>query len=151
MARESWGGGGERGSSMAMSGRSTTSGHWWDRPGLPRPVERALGYLGTAFLIVLIVAWAWSIGNAKSGISFGGAASGRASMQTSVGMVASALTSLNAPTTAYLTDAALTMWANRLVNQERGASGKLQVLIEKAPSPVQPESLPPGGRLRYGQ
>src|SRR5579862_527538 len=110
MARETWDG--ERGSSMAATGGSTH--HWWDRPGLPRPMEQALDYVGMLFLILFVAGWAWTVGHAKSWIPLGARASTGAQNQTRAGMVASALTNVNAPTTAYLTDAAVTMWANRL-------------------------------------
>jgi hypothetical protein len=58
---------------------------------------------------------------------------------------------VNAPTAAYLTDAALTALVNRMFASARGASGKLRAAIEPAPAPLAPDTLPPGGRVQYSQ
>jgi hypothetical protein len=59
--------------------------------------------------------------------------------------VATALTSVNAPSTAYLTDAAL----NAVFARVRGVSGKLRATIDTSIAGVAPDSLPSGAELRY--
>ena len=70
--------------------------------------------------------------------------------QTPAAAVANALTHTDAPTAAYLTDAALTAWTSHLLDAQRGASGKLRVAFEPPSQGISPESLPKGGTVRYG-
>ncbi len=65
--------------------------------------------------------------------------------------IVKAITSVHAPTVAYLTDLTLTEIANRALARARGASGKLRVAIEPAPAPVVPDTLPPNAAFEYSQ
>src|SRR4029077_5340162 len=65
--------------------------------------------------------------------------------------IASALTTPNSPTTAYLTDATLNAITDRMLASSRGASGKLRATTQPAPAPLTPDTLPPGGALEYSQ
>src|SRR5207237_1171305 len=107
------------------------------------------GLLGTGVVVVaaLVVGWSWSILHART-LTQNGEVSAPAG--TPVRAIARALTSTDAPNTAYLTDAALTAWTLHLLDRQRGASGKLRVAFEPSPRAINPESLPPGGKLRYG-
>lgn len=141
----------ERKSSITVSHGSTGARpSWWSRPGLPAPIEQSLNYLGAVLLALLVAGWAWSIGHALPLSAGEETGLGSQPLRAGAAAITAALTNVDAPTTAYLTDAAVTAWASRIANEERGVSGRLQVLIEKTPAPVKPESLPPGGQLRYG-
>ena len=61
------------------------------------------------------------------------------------------MTHADAPTTAYLTDAALNALTDRILASERGASGKLKAAIEPEPRPLTPDTLPSGAQLRYSR
>jgi hypothetical protein len=66
-------------------------------------------------------------------------------------MMASALTHADAPTTAYLTNAALDAAVNRMLAGARGASGKLRVSIQPAPAPIHVDTTVAGATLQYEQ
>ena len=122
---------------------------WWNRPGLSPRGERALEIVGAVVLLVLAIGWGWSLTHVRTasaatrelGAIGGGAA----------GTITSALTNANAPTTAYLTNAALTVLADRMLAGARGASGKLKVTIEPTPAPIRADTLPSGTTVGYSQ
>ena len=93
------------------------------------------------------IGWTWSISRAEpippGTVTSGGTLAG--------GNVTSSLTNGNAPTTAYLTDAALNAIVDRMLKSARGTSGKLKAAIEPTPSAITPDTLPPGGTLQYSQ
>ena len=96
-------------------------------------------------LLLFAVGWTYSIANVRSLGSVGGEVGG-----TPAGAaITTALTSPDAPTTAYLTGAALTALADRMFANQRGISGKLLVHLDTLPRPVQPATVPPGARLGY--
>ena len=103
----------------------------------------------TVLVALLAIGWTWSIFNARdlaaARAEGGDVAVGR------MGRVAAALTNADAPTTAYLTDAALLAAVNHALDKQRGASGKLQAAFEPTPAPLTPDSLPPGAALQYKQ
>jgi len=103
--------------------------------------ERVLSATGYVVIATLAVAWTWSIAEARNNTSDDGSSAS----------IASAITSPDAPTTAYLTDATLNVVANRILSSARGASGKLRVSIQPTPAPLVPDTLPPGGQLEYSQ
>ncbi|HEX4683495.1 MAG TPA: hypothetical protein VH277_12335 [Gemmatimonadaceae bacterium] len=120
----------------------------------PKPARRGVGTRGERLLDVgaaivvmtLVVGWVWSFANARSLY----AASADRPLPV-VASVAASLTHADAPTTAYLTDATLLALTNRILDKERGASGKLRAAIEPAPAPIAADSLPAGGKLEYSQ
>jgi hypothetical protein len=118
---------------------------WFSRVGLTPRGERVLDVAGTALVIAFAAAWAWTIADSRN---LHGADGSTPSVST---MIASTLTSSNAPKTAYLTDAALTAMANRLVAPDRGASGKLKATFQPAPRPLRTDSLPAGVAVGYAQ
>ena len=74
---------------------------WWDRPGVGSTGERALEIGGASLLFALAIGWVWTLANAKT---LGATTTRRSSIAATV---TAALTNPNAPTAAYLTDAAV--------------------------------------------
>jgi uncharacterized protein YcbK (DUF882 family) len=104
-----------------------------------------LSYGAGALIAVLALGWMWAIANARD-LAAARAESGDVPL---LGRVGRALTSRDAPSTAYLTDAALVAVANHVLDNQRGASGKLRATIQPAPAPLPVDSLPQGGALQY--
>jgi uncharacterized protein YcbK (DUF882 family) len=118
---------------------------WWDRPGVSPRAERWLEAISSIVLGIVAIAWIWTIIDARSGgvtsISNGGLDDGATPTTRSV---AAALTTADAPSAAYLTDAALTAFTPL-----RGASGKVQVVL-RAPGESVGTALPTGAELAIG-
>lgn len=121
---------------------------WWTRPGVTPRGERVVDIVSGVVLFAFAVGWVWSIASARE---LGATARSDGEITPVTSAMASALTHASAPTTAYLTDAALTALVNRMFAGERGASGKLRAAIEPSPAPLTPDTLPPGGRVQYAQ
>jgi uncharacterized protein YcbK (DUF882 family) len=117
--------------------------HGWRGAGIGRRTERALNVVGTLLLVVLALGWGWSIANART-LSEGGVM-----VTPATATIASALTKPDAPSAAYLSDAALTAYTNRLIENERGISGKLRATITTSPAPLPADTLPGGAVVRY--
>lgn len=100
---------------------------------------------GGAFLAIIALGYAWSFKNrdALRTASAGGDVS-------AIGTVAAALTNVNAPTTAYLTNAALDAITERMLGSQLGKSGRLRASFQTSGG-VTADSLPPGAELRYAQ
>jgi len=109
----------------------------WHRAGLSPRIERRLDIASAAVVLALVVGWVWSIAMAVSG-----RLPGMGIGSTSAAMAAS-LTSADATSAAYLTDATL----NALVGGLRGASGKLRAEIV-APGTRVSDSTVGGATLR---
>lgn len=120
---------------------------WWDRPGITSRAERIVNLVGVIVVVLFGIGWTWSIihaapvppGTATSGGTLAGAT------------IAGSLTKADAPTTAYLTDAALDAYMNRMLSTERGASGRLRAAIRPLPDTIVPDTLPAGGHIQYTQ
>ncbi|HZI40534.1 MAG TPA: hypothetical protein VFD67_02500 [Gemmatimonadaceae bacterium] len=95
-------------------------------------------------LYALAVGWVWSLSHLRSAQSAGSDAVTSTAARAAA-TIASALTSTDAPSAAYLTDAAL----NALFDRARGLSGKLRASIDTSSQGVTPDSLPAGAELRY--
>ena len=108
--------------------------------------ERALEIGGASLLFALAIGWVWTLANART---LGATTTARA--PSIAGTVATALTNPNAPSTAYLTDAALNAAADRAIAKARGASGKLKANIQPSPAPITTDTLPGGGQIEYSQ
>jgi hypothetical protein len=106
--------------------------------------ERALDIGAAVVVVLLLIGWTWSLTHSRELY----AASPNRPLPV-VANVAASLTHADAPSTAYLTDATLTSLANRILDKNRGASGKLRATFEATPAPVTAESLPPGSKLQY--
>ena len=90
----------------------------------------------------------YSIVNAKA---FAGAAADATPVSRARAAIRAAMPTSKAPTTAYLTEAALVGITDRILGSARGTSGKLKANIQPAPAPLTPDTLPPGGALQYTQ
>jgi hypothetical protein len=94
------------------------------------------------FVALLVIGYVWSFINRdhlRSSTAGG-----------EVGAIGAALTSRNAPTTAFLTDAALDALTERMLAKQRGISGKLRVSFQTSGG-VNPDTMPEGAQLRYAQ
>ena len=106
--------------------------------------------IGAACVVfLLVVGWIWSFANAKSLY----AASVKRPLPALAGVsnIASAMTHADAPSAAYLTDATLNAIANRILEKQRGASGKLRAVFAATADTLAADSLPPGAKLEYSQ
>jgi hypothetical protein len=97
---------------------------WWHRAGVSSRAERWLEVLSSLVVATLAVAWIWSIAATRTTET---AAGGEAAVVTpATRSVAAALTTSDAPSAAYLTDAALDA-----LNPLRGQSGKVRVVLRQ--------------------
>jgi uncharacterized protein YcbK (DUF882 family) len=113
--------------------------------GLTGRAERRLEVTLGLVLYALAVGWVWSLSHLRSLEAAGNDTTPSAAARTAAS-IATALTSASAPTTAYLTDAAL----NALFDRARGLSGKLRAVIDtSADEGVTADSLPRGAEVRY--
>src|SRR6266511_917182 len=84
------------------------------RPGVEPRAERALSIVGGVLLLVFAAGWTWSISRARmSGDEVADEYVAASGVTQATAAVTSALTNTNAPTTAYLTDAALNAFTDR--------------------------------------
>jgi hypothetical protein len=115
---------------------------WWHRAGIGRRGERIFNVISTAVLLLLASGWGWSVAmvHAEGGPGDPEAAA------APVAPIASALTSSDAPSAAYLTDLAL-----GALTPLRGESGKLRAHIQSAGAPVPSDTLPSGTALAYSR
>ena len=118
----------------------------WHRAGVTRRGERIFNVL-SGFVIALFAAgWSWSIAMARAEAAELG---DREAVTPVTSGIATALTDLDAPTTAYLTDAALNAFA-AAITPLRGESGHLRARIQAPGAPVVPaDSLPNGARVAF--
>lgn len=99
----------------------------WHRAGLTPRAERWLELAGGLLLILLTIGWVWTIVMARAG---------GVPMASAATSVSAAITSSDAPNTAYLTDATLKALSGEL----RGASGKLRAAIRPTGAPIGEDS-----------
>ena len=122
----------------------------WHRAGVSRRGERVVEGVGIAVVALFASGWAWSIAEARTIAATSADPSavagiaGAASVATR--SIATAIAGDDPHAAAYLMNAALDLFAG-----ERGASGKLRVAIVPANTPVHPDSLPAGARVRYSE
>jgi uncharacterized protein YcbK (DUF882 family) len=116
----------------------------WAGAGFAERAERWFEGVAWAVVLLLAAGWAWSIAEARSdgrvASAAGGARAGSspargsragAAVTPATAAVTAAFRDPGRPTTAYLTDAAL-----NALNELRGASGKLRVVVRAAGEPV---------------
>jgi uncharacterized protein YcbK (DUF882 family) len=103
--------------------------------------ERVMNLAGGALMLAFAIGWVWSFANART-LS---AAVPAGTAKT----IATALTSSSAPSTAYLTEAALMAVTDRILSPARGASGKLRANIQATPGTVTTDTA--ADALRYEQ
>src|SRR5689334_21919879 len=95
-------------------------GRWWNMRGLSPRAERTLDALAGIVVLTLAGGWLWSFNEALSAPRPSLASAGAPSPITTI---AHALTASRAPTTAYLTGAALDALTARMLASARGVSG----------------------------
>ncbi|HWJ20774.1 MAG TPA: hypothetical protein VNS52_00350 [Gemmatimonadaceae bacterium] len=119
----------------------------WHRAGVGRRGERVFNVVSGAVLALFAAGWSWSIATARAEAMETGEAGGVTPVTAGV---AAALTETDAPTAAYLTDAALSAFAAS-VTPLRGESGKLRARIATPGAAVLPDSLPEGASVAYSE
>jgi uncharacterized protein YcbK (DUF882 family) len=106
----------------------------WHRAGLKKRTERILDAVMAVLLALLTIGWSWTIVMQRSA----SAAEARPNpVTTATKMIAAALTKTDAPSAAFVLDAALNAFASW-----RGKSGALRAGIQPAGQPVAADSLP---------
>ena len=113
----------------------------WHRAGVSARTERWLDVGGVSVVLLLVLGWAWSIWLTSTGRV------ADATAPNATAAMAASLTNTDAPSAAYVTDAAL----NALTGGLRGASGKLRARITTSGTPLKADSLPPGATLEAEQ
>lgn len=96
-------------------------------------------------MVLLIAGYVWSIVNREFVTT--ASANGEVSAASTI---AAALTNRNAPTAAYLTNAALDAVTERMLASQMGKSGRMRATFQTSGG-VQPDTLPDGAELRYVQ
>jgi peptidase M15-like protein len=110
----------------------------WHRAGVSARTEKMFDIAGGTLLATFAVGWTWSVATAS-------ARTGDATpVSTVTSTIANALTTADAPTTAFLSDAAM-----RALLPLRGASGRLQVQFREPGAPLGADSLPEGAAVEY--
>lgn len=123
-----------------MSRQSSTRDH------SESTADRTVTIVALAVIALLTLGWLWTIRHAQAAPP-----AETSPGELAAGTVASGLTHAGAPTTSYLTEAALNAAVNRALEKARGASGKLRIAIDTTGHGIVPETLPPGGQLRYSR
>jgi uncharacterized protein YcbK (DUF882 family) len=109
----------------------------WHRAGVGARGERIFDIASGLVLVLFAGGWTWSITDART------AEGGGSAVTAATATITSALTSLDAPTAAYLTDATLDAFTPL-----RGASGRLRARVQQPGEPVDAR-LPSGAELRF--
>ena len=118
---------------------------FWYRIGLSPRSERRLDIVLGVLVYALSVGWVWSLSHLRTSLATNADNTTVSEAARAAASIASALTSGNASSAAYLTDATL----NALFERVRGISGKLRATIDTSTAGITPDSLPPGAELRY--
>ncbi|HSU95783.1 MAG TPA: hypothetical protein VLI40_01045, partial [Gemmatimonadaceae bacterium] len=126
--------------------RFEDSHRWWNRVGVSKRGERLFDITRVVLIALFGAGWVYSIANAKTLVNAGDEVS---PVSRARAAITSALPTGDGPTTAYLTDAALTGITDRILGSARGTSGKLKANIEPAPAPLTVDTLPPGATVQY--
>ena len=117
----------------------------WHRAGVTPRAERWLDRGSALVLVLFASAWAWSIAEAR-GHEANLIAPARVTATTpATAAIAAALTSRDAPTAAFLTNAAMEALAPL-----RGRSGKLRAVVRPAGAEIA-DSLPTGAELAFSR
>ena len=110
----------------------------WHRAGVSARGERIFDMASALTLLLFAAGWTWSITDARTTEGTGSA------VTAATASITSALTSLDAPTAAYLTDATLDAFTPL-----RGASGRLRARVQQPGEQVVDAELPAGAELRF--
>jgi uncharacterized protein YcbK (DUF882 family) len=110
----------------------------WHRAGVSPRTEKMFNIAGGALLATFAIGWTWSVATAAARPEDEGAV-------TSVtATITSSLTSADAPSAAFLTEAAM-----EALMPLRGESGRLQVQFREPRAPLGADSLPEGATVQY--
>ena len=110
----------------------------WHRAGVSPRTEKILDIGGAVLLAIFAVGWTWSVATAAA------RPDDEAAVTEVTGSITSALTNADAPTAAFLTEAAM-----EALMPLRGESGRLQVQFREPGSPLGADSLPAGATVQY--
>lgn len=110
----------------------------WHRAGVTPRAERIFDVVSGFVLCIFALGWSWSIAAARSDADAPGA------ITPATASISAALTSVDAPSTAYLTDALVRTFAPL-----RGESGRLRVAIRQQGDTVVHDTLPAGAEVRF--
>src|SRR4051812_41487314 len=100
---------------------------------------------GGVFVAIIALGYTWSFANRD----FVRTASANGDVGA-IGTIAAAMTNKDAPTTAYLTNAALDALTERMLASQMGKSGRLRASFQTFGG-VTADSLPAGAELRYAR
>jgi hypothetical protein len=117
---------------------------FWNRAGLSFSAERLLTSVGIGVLGLLAAGYLWSFVN-RDEVAASATADGEVS---AIGAITSAITNRDAPSTAYLTNAALDLLTERMLASQLGKSGRMRATFQTSGG-IRPDTLPPGSELRY--
>jgi hypothetical protein len=109
----------------------------WHRAGVSSRTERLLDIAGGALLVTFALGWTWSVATAD-------ARPGGAGVTRVTASITSGLTSADAPTAAFLTEAAMEAFLPL-----RGESGRLHVQFREPGAPLGADTLPDGTEVHY--
>jgi hypothetical protein len=110
----------------------------WHRAGVGSRGERVFNVVSGLVLVLLAAGWSWSIAMARTPDD------ASAPPATVTSRIAAALSDPNAPSTAFLTEAALDAFTPL-----RGQSGRLRARFETPGAPIESDSLPAGATIAY--
>jgi hypothetical protein len=115
---------------------------------IERPKLTAINWwnvAGAAFVAIIALGYGWSFVNRDFVKT--SSADGEVGI---AGTIAAAMTNKDAPTTAYLTNAALDALTERMLASQMGKSGRLRATFQTSGG-VTADSLPAGAELKYAQ
>ena len=98
---------------------------------------------GAVFLAIIALGYGWTLRNRE----FVQTANANGDVSIA-GTIAAAITNKDAPTTAYLTNAAMDALTERMLASQMGKSGRMRATFQTSGG-VPADSLPPGAELRY--
>jgi hypothetical protein len=110
----------------------------WHRAGVSPRTEKMFDIAGGALLATFATGWTWSVATASARTA------DEPAVTRVTASITSALTSADAPTAAYLSEAAM-----QALLPLRGESGKLQVQFREPGAPLGTDSLPEGAAVHY--
>ena len=110
----------------------------WHRAGVSPRTERAMDFAGGMVLLSFVVGWTWSVATVDARTDDGTA------VNRVTASITSALTSADAPTAAFLTEAAM-----QALLPLRGESGLLHAQFREPGAPLVGDTLPDGAVVHY--
>jgi hypothetical protein len=110
----------------------------WHRAGVSARTEKLFDITGGALLGTFAIGWTWSVATASTRTA------DEPAVTRVTASITSALTSADAPTAAFITEAAM-----QALLPLRGESGRLQVQFREPGGPLGADSLPEGTAVHY--